>query len=152
MIEGVLESCLYATDLAAAERFYGDLLGLPVFARESGRHIFFRCGAAMLLVFDPARTSAVAGEVGGVPVPRHGTRGAGHVCFQVPESELPEWRERLEAGGVPIEAEIHWPRGGTSLYVRDAAGNSVELAPARIWGLTAEPAGDAQGPGAPPTT
>lgn len=133
MIEGVLESCLYATDLVAAERFYGELLGLPVFAREPGRHVFFRCGAAMLLVFDPARTSAAAGEVGGVPVPQHGARGAGHVCFQVPESELPAWRERLEVGGVPIEAEIHWPRGGASLYVRDPAGNSVELAPARIW-------------------
>jgi catechol 2,3-dioxygenase-like lactoylglutathione lyase family enzyme len=151
MIEGVLESCLYAADLAAAERFYGELLGLPVFAREPGRHVFFRCGEAMLLVFDPARTATAAGEVGGVPVPRHGASGAGHVCFRVPEGELPGWRERLEAGGVEIEAEIRWPRGGASLYVRDPAGNSVELAPGRIWGITAGAAGDARGPGAPPT-
>ena len=41
-ITGVLETCLYASDLAAAERFYGGALGLQVFAREEGRHVFFR--------------------------------------------------------------------------------------------------------------
>ena len=134
-VDGVLETCLYASDLDAAERFYGDTLGLAVFAREPGRHLFFRCGDAMLLVFDAARTTEAAGSVGGVPVPRHGAVGAGHVCFRVPEGELAAWRERLVTAGVAVEAELHWPRGGTSLYVRDPAGNSVELAPARIWGL-----------------
>jgi len=136
-ITAVLETCLYASDLAAAERFYGGVLGLAVFAREAGRHVFLRCGDAMLLVFDPARTTDTTSAVGGVPVPRHGTVGAGHVCFRVPEGELAAWHERLIAAGVPVEAEIRWPRGGTSLYVRDPAGNSVELAPARIWGLDA---------------
>ena len=36
-------------------------------------------------------------------------------------------------GGVPIEAEIAWPQGGHSLYVRDPASNSVELATPSIW-------------------
>lgn len=133
-IAGVLETCLYAPDLAAAERFYGEVLGLERFAREEGRHAFFRCGAGVLLVFDPRRTSTAAGAVGGVPVPSHGATGAGHVAFAVDEASLPAWRERLAAHGVAIEAEIAWPRGGRSLYVRDPAGNSVELAPARIWG------------------
>lgn len=144
LIEGVLETCLYAADLAAAERFYGDLLGLRMFARDSERHVFFRCGPSMVLVFNPARTSADAGDVAGVPVPTHGAYGPGHVCFRVPEAELPRWRERLTARGVPIEAEIRWPRGGSSLYVRDPAGNSVELAPASIWGVE-EPAERAEG-------
>lgn len=137
-ITGVLETCLYAADLAAAERFYGDALGLDAFAREPGRHVFFRCGAGVLLVFDPARTRAAAGSVGGVPIPPHGATGAGHVAFAVPEAELPAWRDRLDAHGVAIEAEVAWPRGGRSLYVRDPAGNSVELAPARIWGFAPE--------------
>lgn len=136
-IDAVLETCLYASDLDAAERFYAGVLELPVFAREAERHVFFRCGAGMLLVFDPARTSTAAGEVGGVPVPSHGTRGAGHVCFRIEDDALPRWRERLVSRGVLIEAEIAWPRGGSSLYVRDPAGNSVELAPSRIWGLPA---------------
>ena len=135
-IDGVLETCLYADDLDAAERFYAGVLGLTVFAREAERHVFFRCGDAMLLVFDPERTATSPGEVGGTPVPAHGAHGAGHVCFRVPREELPRWRERLEHAGASIEAEIAWPRGGSSLYLRDPAGNSVELAPASIWGLS----------------
>ena len=133
-IAGVLETCLYAGDLAAAERFYVGVLGLEPFAREPGRHVFMRCGAGMLLVFDPARTSTQPGDVRGVLVPAHGTHGAGHVCFQIAADALDAWRARLERADVAIEAEIAWPRGGTSLYVRDPAGNSVELAPALIWG------------------
>ena len=134
-IGGVLETCLYAGDLDAAERFYVALLGLELFTREPGRHVFMRCGAGMLLVFDPARTSTEPGEVRGVAVPAHGARGAGHVCFRIAADALDAWRERLESAGVVIEAEIVWPRGGTSIYVRDPAGNSVELAPAKIWPL-----------------
>ena len=133
-IAGVLETCLYAGDLAAAERFYVGVLGLEPFAREPGRHVFMRCGAGMLLVFDPARTSTQPGDVRGVLVPAHGTHGAGHVCVQIAADALDAWRARLERADVAIEAEIAWPRGGTSLYVRDPAGNSVELAPALIWG------------------
>ena len=134
-IEGLLEASVYATDLTAAEHFYGELLGLPVFAREPGRHVFFRCGRGMLLVFDPTRTASVASSVGGVPIPLHGARGAGHVCFRMPASELPAWREHLEASRIPIEADVSWPQGDRSLYVRDPAGNSIEFASGSIWGL-----------------
>src|SRR5215216_1292602 len=133
-IDGVLETCLYADDLDAAERFYAGVLELPLVARVPDRHVFFRCGAGMLLLFEPERTATSAGQVGGVPVPGHGARGAGHVCFRVGDHALTAWRARLEGAGVAIEAEIEWPRGGASIYVRDPAGNSVELAPARIWG------------------
>jgi catechol 2,3-dioxygenase-like lactoylglutathione lyase family enzyme len=135
VITGVLETCLYARDLNAAARFYAEVLGLEAFARAAGRHVFFRCGAGVLLLFNPEVTGSTPGAVGGVAVPAHGADGAGHVAFAVDESELPGWRARLAVHGVAIEAEIEWPRGGRSLYVRDPAGNSVELAPARIWGL-----------------
>ena len=134
-IDGVLETCLYADALDAAEQFYAGVLGLTVVAREAGRHVFLRCGSGMLLVFDPARTATAPGEVKGTPVPAHGAHGAGHVCFRVGAEELDSWRERLTRAGVAIEAEIAWPRGGSSLYVRDPAGNSVELAPASIWSI-----------------
>lgn len=134
-ITGVLESCLYATDLDAAERFYAGVLGLVVFGREAGRHLFFRCGDAMFLVFDAARTSVAPGAVGGVAMPAHGATGAGHIAFRIAEADVPEWRARLRRAGVGVEAEIAWPRGGRSLYVRDPAGNSVELATPVIWGI-----------------
>ena len=43
-IEGILETALYATDLDAAEAFYGNVLGLEKIARLGNRHVFFRCG------------------------------------------------------------------------------------------------------------
>lgn len=133
-VRGVLESCLYARDLEAAERFYTTVIGLEVLARVPGRHVFFRCGPGVLLVFDPERTAAEQTRVNGAPVPLHGAHGPGHVAFFIAAEELPAWRERLRALGVEVEAEVDWPRGGRSLYVRDPAGNSVELAPPGIWG------------------
>ena len=50
MIDRVLESCLYATDLDAADRFYTDIFGLERFSSAPGRHVFFRCGTGMFLV------------------------------------------------------------------------------------------------------
>ena len=41
----------------------------------------------------------------------------------------------MAAHGVAIEHEQTWPRGGRSFYVRDPAGNSIEFATPRIWGL-----------------
>ena len=140
----VLESCLYAGDLEAAERFYTEVIGLEPFAREPGRHVFFRVGAsAVFLVFDPLRTADpdAMSSIGGVAIPLHGARGAGHVAFAVREAALDDWRERFAAAGVALEAEVHWPSGGRSLYVRDPAGNSVELATPRLWGLP-EPTGE----------
>jgi catechol 2,3-dioxygenase-like lactoylglutathione lyase family enzyme len=133
----VLESCLSATDLDAAERFYTEVIGLKKHAREDGRHVFFRCGQSMVLIFNPDHTSTVATTIAGSPVPLHGTRGAGHLAFAVREDELPAWRAHLTKMNVPIESEVHWPQGGTSLYLRDPAGNSIELATPRIWGMTA---------------
>ena len=134
-VGGVLETCLYAADLAAAEAFYTGALGLEVLARTPDRHVFFRCGGGVFLVFNPARTAAEQTYVGGQPVPVHGAEGAGHVAFAVPAGELDAWRERLAGLGVAVESEVRWPRGGASLYLRDPAGNVVELASPAIWGL-----------------
>ena len=136
MISHVLEACLYAADLDAAERFYVDVLGLQRFSSAPGRHVFFRCGPGMFLVFNPHRTSAEASIVGGATVPTHGAIGPGHVAFAIPDADVPAWRARLEAANVAIESEVSWPRGGRSLYIRDPAGNCVELASPKLWGLT----------------
>jgi catechol 2,3-dioxygenase-like lactoylglutathione lyase family enzyme len=129
----VLESCLYATDLDAAERFYTEVIGLAKHAREDGRHVFFRCGDGMVLVFNPEHTSSVLTTIAGAPLPLHGTRGAGHLAFAMEEADIPAWRSHLQGRGIEIESEVHWPQGGTSLYVRDPAGNSIELATPIIW-------------------
>ena len=128
-IDRVLESVLYATDLDEAERFYTDVLGLALHSRHAGLFAFFRCGPGMVLLFDPDAASR------GRDVPAHGARGPGHLCFAVATADLPGWRERLGAAGVAIEREVTWPGGGQSVYFRDPAGNSLELATPRLWGL-----------------
>jgi catechol 2,3-dioxygenase-like lactoylglutathione lyase family enzyme len=129
-IPGVLETCLYVDDLPAAERFYGDVLGLALVSRQPGRHLFFRCGGAMVLLFRAEASEGASSEV-----PPHGARGPGHVAFAMPEREIDEWTRHLESCGVTIELRMSWPRGGTSIYFRDPAGNSLELATPRIWGI-----------------
>ena len=139
-LTGVLETCLYATDLAAAERFYAEVLGLSVIGRVANRHVFFRCGEGVFLVFNPAVTAAEVTTVGGIGVPLHGALGPGHAAFRVRDDEVPTWRERLRARGIAIEAEILWPGGARSIYFRDPAGNSVEIASPRIWGINEDSA------------
>ncbi len=130
--EAILEAAVYVADLAAAEAFYAGVLGLPVIGRVEGRHVFFRVGAAVLLVFDPAATELPSGNPA-LPVPTHGARGAGHVCFAATREEIAAWRDRLVQAGVAIEVEFDWPNGARSLYVRDPGGNSVEFAEPRLW-------------------
>jgi catechol 2,3-dioxygenase-like lactoylglutathione lyase family enzyme len=138
---GILEAVVYAPDLEAAEAFYAGVLGLSVVSREPGRHVFFRCGTGVFLVFNAESTARDVVRVGDSFIPRHGATGPGHAAFCVTEAEIPPWRDRLARAGVAIESEINWPGGGHSLYVRDPAGNSIELATAALWGLP-EPAGD----------
>lgn len=130
-VREVLETCLYAPDLDAAERFYTGVLGLEPFARVEGRHVFFRCGARVFLVFNPGRTREPIGDI-----PTHGADGPGHVCFAVAADEIPAWRAHLENRGVDIESDHTWPGGGRSLYFRDPAGNSLELGTPAIWGIS----------------
>lgn len=131
---GMLETVVYADDLDAALAFYNGILELPLVTREPGRHVFFRCGNAMLLVFNPQATAVPPGNAA-LPVPPHGAHGPGHACFRAGAGEIAMWRDRLVAAGVPIESDFEWPRGGRSIYVRDPAGNSIEFAEPRIWGL-----------------
>ena len=128
-IDRVLETILYVDDLDAAERFYGDVLGLELDSRKNGLFVFFRCGGGMLLLFEPEAARA------GRNVPAHGASGPGHACFAVAEADLEDWKMRLAAAGVAVEREMEWPRGGRSFYFRDPAGNSLELATPKIWGM-----------------
>ena len=122
------EAAIYASDLDAAQQFYHGVLGLDLISRMEDRGMAFRCGAAVLLVFDPART-----RIPDAGVPAHGASGEGHIAFVVADFEIDLWRTRLAECGVAIEAEVDWPTGGRSIYFRDPAGNSVELAPPNLW-------------------
>ena len=131
----ILESALYVTDLAAAEAFYTDILGLDLLGKVDGRHIFFRCGSGVLLVFNAEATKVPPAPDARLKVPPHGTVGDGHLCFAASAAEIARWKAHLEAKKIAIESEFEWPQGGRSIYIRDPSGNSIEFAEARIWGL-----------------
>lgn len=130
--EAILEASLYVDDLDAAERFYGELLGLERIQRVGDRHVFFRVGDSVLLIFDPGQTELPPGNPR-LPVPPHGARGPGHVCLTLDRAAMSAMRGHLTASGVTIDTEFDWPNGARSLYVRDPAGNSVEFAEAWLW-------------------
>jgi catechol 2,3-dioxygenase-like lactoylglutathione lyase family enzyme len=124
----ILETCLYTEDLDTAERFYTDVMGLTVYSKQAGRHVFFRCGKQMFLVFNPIQTMKDSG---------HGAKGPGHTAFTMRESETEAWRTHLTSKGVKIN-EVNWPNGGLSFYFLDPSGNHLELATRKLWGIAEE--------------
>ena len=134
LIEGMLETALYAEDLDAAEAFYGGILRLERIVRASNRHVFFRCGQGVLLVFNPDETVKPPAE-NGPQVPPHGATGAGHACFRVARSNLDAVADTLKKAGISVESDVIWPNGARSIYFRDPAGNSLECAEPGLWSI-----------------
>ena len=125
-ITGILETVLYVADLDRAERFYRDVMGLKQIGKEPDRHVFFRVGTGVLLLFYAERTRRSA------HLPPHGADGEIHVCFTVTPTEYEAWKRRVQDHQVAIQKEITWPVG-RSFYFRDPDGNLLELADADIW-------------------
>ena len=111
-IDGILEAALYAPDLDAAEHFYGLLLGLQRLHRNGNRHVFYAVGRTVLLIFNPAATE-IPLATSGLPVPTHGARGPGHVCFSVPPG-------RMDRGCGKVAGHWYRHRGGFYLAGRRA--------------------------------
>ena len=131
----ILETALYAENLAETADFYSQVLGLERFAEAAGRHVFFRAQGQVLLLFKPSATRMPPSPDARLAVPPHGAEGPGHICFAATAAEIDGWIEHLASHRVEIESTVEWPGGGRSIYFRDPAGNSLEFAEAGIWGL-----------------
>ena len=136
-LSAVLETCLYASNLITAEAFYSRVLGLTRLDYDPERHIFYRLEQAMLLIFNPHATTHAGGSL-----PPHGSLGSTHVAFAVAATELESWIARLETHHVPLERRLTWPHGGQSVYFRDPAQNSLELATPQMWGFVEATVGE----------
>jgi len=125
---GVYETVLYGPDVEALVAFYRDVIGLRHVSAMGGIGAALRLGDALVLVFDPERAASA-----GRAVPSHGAIGPGHVAFAVPAGEYERWLAYVRSRGVEVERELTWGDRGRSFYVRDPAGNSVELVEGEVW-------------------
>lgn len=133
MINGIAETCLYAPNLEEAEQFYKNVLNLDVVLKEEKRHVFFKCGDGMLLIFNPDHTRNKQTDVDGNPVPLHGANGSIHIAFSVEPKNFDKVKKSIEAKDITIESEISWPNQSRSFYFRDPSGNSLEVITSNMW-------------------
>lgn len=129
---GVLETALYVDDMDRARRFYEGVLGLTPMV-EDARLVAYPMGeGSVLLLFKRGSTLNPVTLPGGV-LPPHDGSGPLHAAFAIAAGDLDAWAGRLEAGDLPIESRIDWPRGGKSLYFRDPDGHLLELVTPGVW-------------------
>jgi catechol 2,3-dioxygenase-like lactoylglutathione lyase family enzyme len=131
-IDGVLETSLYARDLKRTAAFYRDLFGFKALVDSPRLAAFEIAQRSVLLVFQAGATEQDVVDPGGT-IPGHDGRGRLHLAFSIGADDLDAWREWLAERGVDIVGEYRWPRGGTSLYMRDPDGALVELATPGLW-------------------
>ena len=129
----ILETVLYCPDLDAARHFYEQIIGLRIYSFEPDRHLFYKVGGSMLLIFNPENTQSQSVTINGATLPLHGGTGESHFAFQVEAAQFAPIKANLSQHGVAIECELDWPGGGHSIYCRDPAGNSVEFATRSLW-------------------
>ncbi|MEA3013079.1 MAG: glyoxylase family protein [Sphingomonadales bacterium] len=125
-LEGIDHVVLLVDDMAAARRFYGGVLGCTVeTALPQYGMLQLRAGAALIDLVD------ISGDEGAwARPPAPGGRNMDHVCIATGPWDEAEMRAHLAAHDVAIVEEgiRGGARGdGLSFYVKDPAGNVLEL-------------------------
>lgn len=116
IVNDIVELTLEGDDLPALEAFYVEAFGLEVLTRDDDR-VWLRVGSRTRLgLWAPGRKE-------------HGDEGGRHVHFALAATpgRLDEAIERLRDAGAQVEGPVEHDGGDRSLYVRDPAGNVVEL-------------------------
>ena len=115
---GLFELTLEVSNLAASERFYRDVIGLPVAEHwtDDRPAVWLAMGREGFLGLWPPETG------GGVAI--HGGRGGRHVHFalRVPMGSLEKVRARLDTLGHPVESR-DFGTGNRAIYLDDPDGN-----------------------------
>lgn len=123
----IKETCLYSKDLKKAEAFYSHILGLEKIVSVENRHVFFRAGTSVLLIFNPDVT------IEETKLPPHFGSGQLHIAFELSSENYDSAKENLRAKGVEIEHETEWPGGYRSFYFRDPDEHLLEIVEKGMW-------------------
>jgi catechol 2,3-dioxygenase-like lactoylglutathione lyase family enzyme len=131
-LSGIIETCLYVEDIGRASQFYEEVLGLRQIAGDDRLLAYSVAGKNVLLLFKRGSTSQPLDFPGGT-IPPHDGSGQNHLAFAISVEQIPAWEKQLEEHRIAIESRVHWPLGGTSIYIRDPDANLLELATPGIW-------------------
>ena len=107
-------------DLPTAERFYSEMLGLPVLRRwttpdgRAERSLWLGLGQDSFLAIERANEDdAIKAE---------GSPGLHLLALAISRGEREAWRDRLARAGAPVYDETEF-----TIYVRDPEGNRIGL-------------------------
>ena len=109
-VAGVHHVALIVDDLDAAYNFYENVLGFKALPRPDfgfdGK--WYEVGGQQIHIF-PGETAA----------------GRHHLALQV--TDLEAVATTLEAAGVPVRRSMYFPGAGHQVFIKDPAGNRIEL-------------------------
>src|ERR1035438_9082721 len=98
---GLLEAALFVENLSRTRDFYEQILGLEKLRDSEVGCVFVVAKGQLLLLISQEKARVPSKTPGGEVPPcvsdARQTLGAGHIAFAVPESELNDWRARLES-------------------------------------------------------
>jgi catechol-2,3-dioxygenase len=124
-VHGLGEIALRVKNLDAMQKFYEEVIGLPLMSRFPNIAFFkiaegYGGHTQVLALFDHSQTP-------GYRETDAATSTIDHVAFEISLADFADEKKRLEASGLQVEtaehAWVHW----RSLYVADPEGNQVEL-------------------------
>ncbi|MEW5977666.1 MAG: VOC family protein [Acidobacteriota bacterium] len=133
-VSRVLETCLYVDDVERSAGFYERLFGFKALDRDARFCSLSVNDEAVLLLFRKGATTREIATEGGV-IPPHDGNGSLHLAFSIAAEEYEPWKRQLENRAIPIESEVHWTRGGKSLYFRDPDDHLIELVTPGCWSI-----------------
>jgi catechol 2,3-dioxygenase-like lactoylglutathione lyase family enzyme len=126
--EGILETSLYVTDVAASMRFYEKIFGFRVISNFGARGCAMAAGERqVLLLFKKGASREITSP--------HDGDGELHLAFAIASAELADWEAWLAENSILLEERKEWELGGTSLYFRDPDRHLIEVATPGVWSI-----------------
>jgi len=139
--EDISHLAMEVTDLAAAEQFYTEALGMELICRDAGElgkgRLILKNGSGQLLFLEKveelsARSRFCGPDANKVPDPGAGLRYKGaHLAMSVGSvEEYDEIYDKLEPYGAYLEGDLRAAQrapGEKSVYLYDPAGNRLQL-------------------------
>jgi len=124
VVRGLGEIALRVENLDAMQRFYEQVIGLPLMTRFPNSAFFniadgFGGHTQVLALFDRSQSPGYRGADAA-------TSTIDHIAFEIPLADFDVERKRLEALGLQVETAQHAWAHWRLLYVTDPEGNQVE--------------------------